>query len=149
MPGEAFRWMRRIKAVEREYEAIRFSADRLLAALDTDPANFAGEIKRHDVATAAANLEATYIIRVLSEFESALQHFVRASGKARPQGAKALVNRVAARGRIPDAQTDAVHQVRELRNVLVHQHAQPVARLTIRQATGGLCTFLSRVQRIW
>lgn len=149
MPGEAFKWMGRIKAVEREYKAIRFSTDRLLAALDTDSAILAGEVERHDVATAAANLEATYIIRVFSEFESGLQHFVRAFRIARPRGAEALVNRVAVRGRIPHDQTDAVHLVRELRNLLVHEHARRVARLSIRQATSSLCTFLSRVQRIW
>jgi hypothetical protein len=32
MPDEAFNWMSRIKAVEREYGAIRFGTDRLLAS---------------------------------------------------------------------------------------------------------------------
>lgn len=34
MPDEAFQWMGRIKSVEREYGAVRFGIDRLLADLD-------------------------------------------------------------------------------------------------------------------
>jgi hypothetical protein len=34
MPDEAFTWMSRIKAVEREYGAIRFGTDRLLLAVN-------------------------------------------------------------------------------------------------------------------
>src|SRR5437588_5850798 len=120
MPDEAFRWMGRIKAVEREYGAIRFATDRLLVAVNDDPSIVAGPVKRPDIGTASLHLEGTYIVRLFSEFETALQHFIRAFHIRRPRGTQALVNRVRDRGRIPQADTDAVHQVREHRNVLVH-----------------------------
>lgn len=73
MPDEAFGWMGRIKSVEREYEAIRFGTDRLLAALDDDPSILRGRLKRPDVSTASRRLEGAYIVRLFSEFETALQ----------------------------------------------------------------------------
>ncbi len=149
MPDEAFRWMGRIKAVEREYGAIRFATDRLLVAVNDDPSILTEEVKRPDIGTASLHLEGTYIVRLFSEFETALQHFVRAFRIRRPRGTEALVNRVRDRGRIPQPDTDAVHRVREHRNVLVHERSQPVTPVTIREATRFLCTFLSRVQRIW
>ncbi|MEX2558685.1 MAG: hypothetical protein WD403_02170 [Pirellulales bacterium] len=149
MPDEAFNWMGRIKAVEREYGAIRFGTDRLLVAVNDDPAILEGQVRRPDIGTAAARLEGTYIVRVFSEFETALQHFTRVFHIRRPGNTEALVNRVRDRGHIAQADTDAVHRVREYRNVLVHDRSEPVAAVTIREATRYLCTFLSRVQRIW
>jgi hypothetical protein len=148
MPDEAFTWMGKIKAVEREYGAIRFGIDRLLVAVSDDPA-ILERVRRLDIEKASTQLEGTYIVRVFSEFETALQDFIRAF-HIRPIGStEALVNRVRDRGHIPQAHADAVHAVREYRNVLVHARTEPAAAVTIREATRALCTFLSRVQGIW
>lgn len=149
MPGEAFEWMGRIKAVEREYRAIRFGTDRLLVAVNDDPSILDSQVGRPDIGTASAHLEGTYMVRVFSEFETALQHFTRAFHIRRPGTTQALVNRVRDRGHVPQPDTAAVHMVREYRNVLVHDRTEPVVPVTIREATSSLCTFLSRVQRIW
>jgi hypothetical protein len=148
MPDEAFNWMGRIKAVEREYGAIRFGTDRLIEAVNDNPA-ILRSVKRPDIGTASARLEGTYIIRVFSEFETALQHFILAFHLRKPGGTEPLINRVRDRGHIPQPDTDAVHRVREYRNVLVHERSKPVAEVTIRETTRFLCTFLSRVQMIW
>lgn len=149
MPDEAFNWMTRIKAVEREYGAIRFGTNRLIQAVNEDPAILTGHVRRPDIGSASAHLEGTYIVRVFSEFETALQHFIRAFHLRRPRAVEPLINRVRDRGRIPQSVTDAVHRVREYRNVLVHDRLQPITPVTIREATSYLCTFLSRVQKIW
>jgi hypothetical protein len=149
MPDEAFHWMDRIKAVEREHQAIRFGTDRLLVALNDDPSILEGHVGRPDIATASLHLEGTYIVRVFSEFETALQNFIHAFHIRKPRGTEALVNRARDRGHIPQPDTDAVHRVREHRNVLVHERSKPVTPVTIREATRFLCAFLSRVQRIW
>lgn len=49
MPGEAFHWMGRIKAVEREHRAIRFGTDRLLIAVNDDPSVINNEVGRRDI----------------------------------------------------------------------------------------------------
>jgi uncharacterized protein YutE (UPF0331/DUF86 family) len=149
MPDEAFRWMGRIKAVERAYGVIRFGTDRLVAAVNDDPSILIRQLNRSDIGTASRRLEATYIIRVFAEFETALQHFLQVFHVRRPRQTEALVNRVRDRGRIPDIHADAVHRVRVYRNVLVHARTDPVDEASIREATSFLCTFLSRVQRIW
>src|SRR5947207_2120543 len=119
MPDEAFEWMVRIKAVEREYGAIRFGTDRLIVAVDDDSSILEGQVRRPDIGSASARLEGTYIIRVFAEFETALQHFIRAFNIRKPKATEALVNRVRDRGHIPQADADAVHRVRDYRNVLV------------------------------
>ncbi|WP_165232136.1 hypothetical protein [Aquisphaera insulae] len=141
--------MRRIKDVERECQTIRWGTDRLLSAVSDDPSLLRGHIKQRDIRAASANLEGTFLVRIFSEFETALQQFIRDSRLRRPRTAESMVNRVRAEGSIPLAETDAVHRVREYRNTLVHQRANPAPAVTIRQATSALCTFLSRVQGIW
>ena len=120
MPDEAFIWMGRIKAVEREYGAIRFGTDRLIVAVNDDPSIMLGQVERPDIATASMHLQGTYVVRLFSEFETALQHFAREFNIRKPRGAETLVNRVRDRAHIPQAATDAVHRVRDYRNVLVH-----------------------------
>jgi hypothetical protein len=66
MPNDAFNWMGRIKAVEREHGAIRFGTDRLIAAVNNDPSILEHQVRRPDIGTASARLEGTYIIRVFS-----------------------------------------------------------------------------------
>ena len=101
MPDEAFNWMSRIKDVEREYGALRFGTDRLLMAVNDDPSILESHVRRRHIATASIHLEGTYIVRVFSEFETALQHFIRAFHIRKPRGAEALVNRARDRGHIP------------------------------------------------
>jgi hypothetical protein len=150
MPGEAFNWMGRIKAVEREYGAIRFATERLLVAVNDDPSVLTGQVKRPDITTASIHLEGTYIIRIFAEFETALEHFVRTFRIQKPRGAELLINRVMGHGRIPQSPyTDDVHRVRNYRNAQVHERSEPVTPVSIREATRFLCTFLSRIQRIW
>ena len=123
MPGEAFEWMGRIKAVEREHRAIRVATDYRLAAINNDPAIVQGQVERPDITKASENLEGTYIVRIFSEFETALQHFIRAFNIPKPRSTEALVNRVRDRGHIPQDVADAVHRVRDYRNVLVHERS--------------------------
>jgi len=149
MPHEAFNWMGRIKAVEREYGVIRFGTERLIVHVNDDPSILEKLVRRPDIAPASARLEGTYIIRVFAEFETALQHFCRAFHIRRPRGTEALINRVRDRGHIPQPVTDLVHGVRDYRNTLVHERTRPATPVTIREATSRLCTFLSRVHGMW
>ena len=149
MPDEAFYWMGRIKAVEREFGAIRLGTDRLLIAVNDEPAILDGRLKRPDIASASLHLEGTYLIRVFAEFETALQRFILAFHMRKPRSTEALVNRVQDRARIPQADTLKVHSVRDFRNSLIHERTNPVTPVSIREATNFLCSFLSRVQRIW
>jgi hypothetical protein len=96
------------------------------------------------VREAARNLEATYIIRLFSEFEGLLyRHLAATYPRLRvPRTAEALINRVALRERIPDAAREAVQTVREYRNSVVHREAAPVPAQTFQDASAALNRFL-------
>lgn len=149
MPNEAFEWMGRVKRVEREYGAIRFATDYLLKAVNDDPSVLNKLVHRPDINTAHSHLEGTYIIRVFAEFETALRCFVTAFHLRKPTGTEVLINRVRDRARIPQSYAHAAHLVRLYRNALVHERTTSAQPVTMRESTSSLCTFLSRLQRIW
>ena len=125
-----------------------FATDLLIFAVKDDPSILVGHVRRPEIGTASVRLEGTYVIRVFAEFENVLRHFILAFHIRRPRAAETLINRVRDRGHIPQPMTDAVHRVREYRNILVHERLALVAPVTI-ETTRFLCTFLSRVQNIW
>jgi hypothetical protein len=59
-----------------------------------------------------------------------------------------LVDSVAARRRMPDADRDAVHDVRELRNEIIHESVR-LARLNLAQCATPLGRYLSWLPNEW
>jgi hypothetical protein len=98
-----------------------------------------------DIQEAERNLEATYIVRLFSEFEAILQaHLTLHYPNQRlPGTAEALINRMGARRRIPDAIRLRAHTVREYRNAVVHQRATVTAALAFAHALSRLNHFLA------
>ncbi len=66
-------WQSRIKAVEREYLAMRQAADRFRQASLDDPTILQGNLGHGEIVVAAKNLEGTYVIRLFAEFETVSQ----------------------------------------------------------------------------
>jgi hypothetical protein len=102
-----------------------------------------------DIMAAPDRLAETYVVRLFSEFESALKSFLRAQKIRIPAKAELLVNKVRDRTRIPVADAQNVHNVRDYRNSLVHDRQQPAAPVSVRDTTRYLTTFLSWLQRTW
>src|SRR4051794_22156231 len=94
MPGEAFAWMTRLKAVEREYRLARLAVDRLQRHAMESPELLAGDQRFGDVEILSRRLEGTYVVRLFSEFETALRHFLRVARLRVPTKAELLVNKV-------------------------------------------------------
>jgi len=63
-------WQSRIKAVEREYVAMRQAADRFLATALDDPTILQGNLRHGEIVVASKSLEGTYVIRLFAEFGS-------------------------------------------------------------------------------
>jgi len=143
--------MDRVKAVEREHLATRFAVDRLLNLVRQDPTALVHELRIHDIENASVRLEGTYIIRLFAEFETSLRMFWSASrAKGPPSRTRDLLNGVAARRRIPDDRVEGAHEVRDYRNVLVHERKEEeAAPISIGQARGHLCHFLSFLPQVW
>jgi hypothetical protein len=146
MPSDWYDLISRVKAVEHEHTALRFTTDHALRSLGEGVLSLEAGLKRLDVHRASERLEGTYIIRLFSEFEVALKTVLRERKVLKiPRDAKPLINRVASYFKFSGTILDNAHVVREYRNKLVHNLVIPdKEKMTIRTVTSHLCTFLSR-----
>src|SRR5260370_19661566 len=93
MPSDKYDLIGRVKAVEREHTALRFTTDHALRTLGKGGVELEEDLKRLDVNRASERLEGTYIIRLFSEFEVALRTILRElKVKTIPNAAKDTVN---------------------------------------------------------
>lgn len=147
MPSDKYDLIGRVKAVEREYTALRFTTDRILRAIDEGGIDLEEDLKRLDVHRASERLEGTYIIRLFSEFEVALKTILgERKIKKIPREVKPLIDRVASNARFSGSILDNAHMVRDYRNNLVHRLVYGIPddrKMTIRTVTSYLCTFLA------
>ncbi|HEV3256547.1 MAG TPA: hypothetical protein VG013_06700 [Gemmataceae bacterium] len=150
MSNEIDVWLRRIKAVEREYYAARFSVDRALGQVRADPNILTGDLRIREIERTADFLEGTYIMRLFAEFESGLRLYFRLVRKRRPPSkTEDLLNSVASRRGIPNEQLRKAHEVRGYRNDLVHERYENNEPMTIMDARRRLCYYFSFLPRDW
>jgi hypothetical protein len=150
MPHNKHEWHPRIKAVEREYRAMRLASDRLLAEARHDPTILRGDLELRDIANASKRLEGTYIIRLFAEFETGLSLFwPTARGTDPPSRTRDLIQGVAATRRVPNDERANVHLVCEYRNLLIHQRDEEVDPISIGQARSHLCRFFNFLPETW
>jgi hypothetical protein len=141
-------WQSRIKAVEREYVAMRQAADRFRQAALHDPTILQANLRHGEIVVASKNLEGTYVIRLFAEFETGVRQYWSANWDTDPKTAD-LLNGLAARCGIPDTQRDHAHSVRDYRNGLVHEREQKPEALPMAVARGYLCHFFSFLPARW
>ena len=149
MADEFDLWIRRIKAVEREYLATRFSVDQALQQVRQDPTLLTRDLRVREIEHASELLEGTYIIRLFAEFETALRIFLQKSRGRPPARTRDLLETVAARRRIPHEHLRNAHAVRDYRNVLVHEREADIDPMSIREARSHLCVYFSFLPRDW
>lgn len=141
-------WQSRIKAVEREYVAMRQAADRLLESAMADPTILLQNLRYREIVRASHNLEGTYVVRLFAEFESGARQYWRANWPTDPKTVD-LLDGLAARCGIPDTQRDNAHLVREYRNSLVHEREDQMEPVSMAVARGYLCRFFSFLPPQW
>jgi hypothetical protein len=123
----------RLKAVEREFHVVSDAIDRLRVAVVDGHVALPGGTSVRDLNAARRQLEATFLIRLWAEFETAVRSYYDSLTDNPHIRAIDLVNTVAAsrRGRaVAAAVRVEVHEVREYRNSLLHDRdelAPPVA----------------------
>jgi hypothetical protein len=154
MPHNRYEWIDRLKSVEREHRVVETAIERLrLAVLEGQLPAPDGTTQR-DLVAAGKSLEITYLVRLWAEFETALlsyYRFLEGQPEARIR-ALDLVNTLAAvrRGRaVAGAVRDAVHEVREYRNSLVHERTEPALPVGLVGARRRLNTFLAKLPERW
>jgi hypothetical protein len=133
-------WQSRIKAVEREYVAIRQATDRFLQHAHHDPTILLGDLRHGEIVGASRNLEGTYIMRLFAEFETGARQFWDVAWGTEIKTFD-LLEGLAARRAIPDTDRIHGHLVRDYRNSLVHERENQPDPITIALARRYLCTF--------
>lgn len=99
--------------------------------------------KRSEAQHALHRLEATYIIRLFSEFEGILRDHWALTRKARvPNRVETLIDRLGS-GRRFAIERSKAHQVQYYRNALVHQDASSVTAITFGDARRALNRFIA------
>jgi hypothetical protein len=141
-------WQERIKAVEREYRAIRQATNRFQEDARRDPTILKGDVRYRDIDRASVNLDGTYVIRLFAEFETGLRQYWDRVRGTNPR-THDLLEGLAAMCGIPDEQRDRAHDVREYRNSLVHEREDEVGPIPIDECRGYLCRFFSFLPHEW
>jgi hypothetical protein len=147
--------IKRISAVHEEYLAAK-TASMLLAAQTKANSKYGydhGWEPRAGMAF-AANLEATYIIRIYAVFEAALREYWLTHRKqiTRPKMYQ-LVNEAIPNQSFSQDIIENADEVREYRNFLVHdiedEPGQGVLNLSVQQAKSYLCAYIARLDSAW
>jgi len=141
-------WQSRIKAVEREYVAMRQAADRFLEQAQRDPTILLEDLRHGEIVTASRNLEGTYIMRLFAEFETGARQYWDATWGTDIKTYN-LFEALAARRSIPDTDLENGHRVRDFRNSLVHEREDQPEPLEVAVARKYLCTFFSYLPVQW
>jgi hypothetical protein len=141
-------WQSRIKAVEREYVAMRQAADHFQQAALNDPTILQENLRHGEIIAASQKLEGTYIIRLFAEFETGTRQYWSTNWDTYPKTVD-LLNGLAARCGIPDTQRDNAQLVREYRNALVHEREDRPDEVRIDKARSHLCHFFSFLPWKW
>lgn len=157
MPHSRFDWADRIKAAEREFQAVRVALDWLLGATpdeahDVTDARGWGDLALADIYAADRNLDATYLIRMYSVFERAVFSYWRLlPGNAyREVDGQDRLDEVGAACKILTDVTRDAQTVRVHRNSLVHGRIDDrAAALAFADARGNLLTFLRKLPEVW
>jgi hypothetical protein len=154
MPHDRFEWIDRLKFVEREHRVVASALERLQRAILDGQVRAPEGTTPRDLDAAGESLETTFLVRLWAEFETALLTYYRFL-RNDPEGrirAIDLVNYLAGirHGRaIAESVRDAVHEVREYRNSLVHERTDPALSVGLVESRRRLNTFLGKLPEKW
>ncbi len=139
-----------IRSCESMCEAGRAATAHFLQVCQSDPSRIprVGRFRLRDIRDCYQDLERTYLVRMFAVFEVTLREFwERVAGRRSHPSVTQLMDRIAARCRIPDDHLTLAHGVREFRNTLVHGGDRRT--LALGEARRHLCRFLSNLPREW
>ncbi len=147
----------RVKGAEREYYVVAAAIAHFGPVALAGLAQLPTRTSPRDLDSAAERAESTYLIRMWAEFETALRSYWRHKTAPGPDdriGTKNLVDWMAGvkQGRAVSADVrDDVHEVREYRNLMVHERddQMPPAEVSIEEARKRLNTLLHCLPIEW
>lgn len=135
--------------VELEWQAATCAVSRLrLDMQDHSEVLHDARITPADVRRCEQNLDDTYFVRLFAVFEDHLRDiWEKALGRDTTPGMHDLLNALASKRRVKDADLEAAHLVREYRNRIVHGGDAEVVALPL--ARRYLCIFFGYMLPQW
>ena len=146
MPNR-FEWQDRIKAVEREFDAMNFAARRLLNVEWVDLEYVPSSLQQRDLINATERLENTYLIRLFAEFEAGVREYWASIRSTEPK-MKPMMESVSGRRGIPTEVHKGADDVRNERNNCVHR-AERDSQSTLDSHRSALCHYFSFLPTDW
>lgn len=142
----------RIRGAEEECKVALLSVARLSVQTRRDPGPLAkANLSHRNVRDCLDNLEATFIVRIFAEFESALRHYWKHTSRKRAlprTHIHDLIDKTASHCHIDTGVLARTHDVRECRNRLVHEQPAGPA-LTLGECRSFLGRFLGYTPFDW
>jgi hypothetical protein len=137
--------------VSGEFRATRFALIEVLRATNENlgflQAATREQIGESELRRASANIEVTFILRLFGEFEAILREFWATLRPTAPD-MKPLMDAIAARRSMAPTDLAAAHDVRALRNAIIHQNVR-VFTLTFAHCTPLLGRYLRWLPETW
>jgi hypothetical protein len=157
MPNRLYHWRIRVKEAEREYQAVRIALDLLGNASAEEIHDLTTGREWNDLAAieiyeAERNLDATYLIRMYSVFERAIDSFWRQmpGNTARRADGDVMLDDVGIAQSMDQSVIDAAQTVRGHRNHLVHRRIEDSAGfMTLAAASRDLLKYLESLPATW
>lgn len=94
-------------------------------------------------------LRDVYFVRMFACFESSLRHYWQAEVRDTSPPTEVLLSSIAVRCGVPQSILDAVQEIRDFRNHLIHEEHQITRRFTMDDAMRQLNTYLARLPLKW
>jgi hypothetical protein len=140
----------RVKGVKRSFETALKTINALIDLAKSNP-KYINQYDLDLVAMRSLHLQLhdVYFARMFSVFESSLRHFWRAKIRNSKPGTEQLLASLAAKLGVPQDDLDAVQEIREFRNSLLHEEHAVKRRFGIDEACGCLNKFLARLPIRW
>jgi hypothetical protein len=157
MPHSLFDWASRIKAAEREYQAVRVAVDWLLGATPDEIHDVTEErgwddLAVADIYAADRSLDATYLIRMFSVFERAIFSYWRLlpGNDVRDADGDVRLDEVGAACVILQDVIDEAQAVRVHRNNLVHGRIdEHYGSMSFEEARANVLNYLGELPEQW
>jgi hypothetical protein len=140
----------RIKEVRDRYHTALRTVNLLIGLATQQPDYlYENDVTLTEMRALVAELHDVYFARMFACFESSLRHYWRTRVRDTKPSTEQLVSAIADRLGMPQDTKDAVQEIRDFRNYLVHEEHQVRRRLTIDEAAGHLNTYLARLPLEW
>ncbi|HVS69660.1 MAG TPA: hypothetical protein VHQ47_00225 [Phycisphaerae bacterium] len=144
--------LKQFDGITGEYRVCRIAVERLYHQFQQDPSSVPrSQIRVPELPRTLRRLENTFLVHIFALFEAALRElWANAFHRTTDPPVRVLIDVVGAATKfLPSNFIDPVHQVRELRNAIVHLNLPAPPPYTFSEAAHDLRAYLSLMPRQW